>query len=280
MEDFFNQFTRLKVFVNSYNHQLIKVEYIEPFGNSIGVDIFVDRFVLEITFKPSEDENHNEIRSKFFLNVNGYFKQFVLNKEFSQNSFENLKRFRRDFYVQSVTLSNWADAIIEAIKEIENKTERFLQICEQSCPLNKDGSHKYKSWKTLAKVEVSFVENTKLVQGIKKYEIVAGPHIVGGNGSFRYWDKRTYVLKYTVDRLACEKPLKYTKEVDVDKYLRAFKERVDRKNLPYELLNSKLSEKIAVITTDMDKDPEDRDFYPVNYDHDWQRFLDESFKDL
>ena len=95
MEDFFNQFTRLKVFVNSYNHQLIKVEYIEPFGNSIGVDIFVERFVLEITFKPSEDENHNEIRSKLFLNVNGYFKQFVLYKEFSQNSFENLKRFRR-----------------------------------------------------------------------------------------------------------------------------------------------------------------------------------------
>ena len=280
MEDFFNQFTRLKVFVNSYNHQLIKVEYIEPFGNSIGVDIFVERFVLEITFKPSEDENHNEIRSKLFLNVNGYFKQFVLYKEFSQNSFENLKRFRRDFYVQSVTLSNWADAIIVAIKEIENETERFLQICEQSCPLNKDGSNKFKSWKTLAKVEVSFVENTELVQGIKKDEIVAGSHIVGGNGSFRYWDKRTYVLKYTVDRLAYEKPLKYTKEVDVDEYLRAFKERVDRKNLPYELLNSKLSEKIAVITTDMDKDPEDRDFYPVDYDRDWQRFLDESFKDL
>ena len=87
-------------------------------------------------------------------------------------------------------------------------------------------------------------------------------------------------MKYTVDRLAYEKPLKYTKEVDVDEYLRAFKERVDRKNLPYELLNSKLSEKIAVITTDMDKDPEDRDFYPVDYDRDWQRFLDESFKDL
>ena len=280
MEGFSNQYTSLRDFINSYDHQLIKLEYIEPYGNSIGVDIFVERFVLEITFKPSEDVNQNEIRSKFFLNVDGFFKQFVLKKEFSQNSFENLKRFRRDYYIQSATLSNWADTIIDAIKAIENETEKFLHICEQSCPFNKDGTHKYKSWKTVAKVEVSFVENTELVQGIKKDEFVAGSHVVGGNGSFRYWDKRTYVLKCTVDRLACEKPLKFTKEVDVDEYLRALKERVGRKNLPYELLNSKLNEKIAVITTDMDKDPEDRDFYPVDYDHDWLKFLDESFKDL
>ena len=280
MEGFSNQYTRLRDFINSYDHQLIKLEYIEPYGNSIGVDIYVERFVLEITFKPSEDVNQNEIRSKFFLNVNGFFKPFVLKKEFSQNGFENLKRFRRDYYIQSITLSNWADTIIDAIKAIENETEKFLQICEQSCPFNKDGTHKYKSWKTFAKVEVSFVENTELVQGIKKDEFVAGSHVVGGNGSFRYWDKRTYVLKYTVDRLACEKPLKFTKEVDADEYLRALKERVGRKNLPYELLNSKLNEKIAVITTDMDKDPEVRDFYPVDYDHDWLKFLDESFKDL
>lgn len=280
MEGFSNQYTRLRDFINSYDHQLIKLEYIEPYGNSIGVDIFVERFVLEITFKPSEDVNQNEIRSKFFLNVNGFFKPFVLKKEFSQNSFENLKRFRRDYYIQSVTLSNWADTIIDAIKAIENETEKFLQICEQSCPFNKDGTHKYKSWKTFAKVEVSFVENTELVQGIKKDEFVAGSHVVGGNGSFRYWDKRTYVLKYTVDRLACEKPLKFTKEVDADEYLRALKERVGRKNLPYELLNSKLNEKIEVITTEMDEEPEARTFYPVDYDHDWLKFLDESFKDL
>ena len=280
MEGFSNQYTRLRDFINSYDHQLIKLEYIEPYGNSIGVDIFVERFVLEITFKPSEDENQNEVRSKFFLNVDGFFKQFVLKKEFSQNGFENLKKFRRDYYIQSVTLSNWADTIIDAIKAIENETEKFLQICEQSCPFNKDGTHKYKSWKTFAKVEVSFVENTELVQGIKKDEFVAGSHVVGSNGSFRYWDKRTYVLKYTVDRLACEKPLKFTKEVDADEYLRALKERVGRKNLPYELLNSKLNEKIGVITTDMNKDPEDRDFYPVDYNHDWLKFLDESFNDL
>ena len=216
MEGFSDQYTRLRDFINSYDHQLIKLEYIEPYGNSIGVDIYVERFVLEITFKPSEDVKQNEIRSKFFLNVNGFFKPFVLKKEFSQNGFENLKRFRRDYYIQSVTLSNWADTIIDAIKAVENETEKFLQICEQSCPFNKDGTHKYKSWKTFAKVEVSFVENTELVQGIKKDEFVAGSHVVGSNGSFRYWDKRTYVLKYTVDRLACEKPLKFTKEVDVD----------------------------------------------------------------
>lgn len=281
-DEFTGQHAKLKDFVNSYNHQLIKLEYIEPYGNSFGVDVFIDveGFVMEITFKPSEDINRNEIQSTFSLNVNGSSRQFVLKKEFSQNSFENLKRFRRDYYIQSATLSNWADAIIDAIKAIENEPEKFLQICEQSCPFNKDGTHKYKSWKTFAKVEVSFVENTELVQGIKKDEFVAGSHAVGGNGSFRYWDKRTYVLKYTVDRLACEKPLKFTKEVDADEYFRALKERVGRKNLPYELLNSKLNEKIGVITTDMNKDPEDRDFYPVDYNHDWLKFLDESFKDL
>ena len=61
MEGFSNQYTRLRDFINSYDHQLIKLEYIEPYGNSIGVDIYVERFVLEITFQPSEDINRNEI---------------------------------------------------------------------------------------------------------------------------------------------------------------------------------------------------------------------------
>ena len=280
MEGFSNQYTKLRDFINSYDHQLIKLEYIEPYGNSIGVDIFVERFVLEITFKPSEDENQNEVRSKFFLNVNGFFKQFVLKIEFSQNGFENLKKFRRDYYVQSVTLSNWADTIIDAIKAIENETEKFLQICEQSCPFNKDGSHKYRSWKTLAKVEISYEENIELVQGVKKNEIVVGSHVVGSNGSYIRWDKRKYVLSYTVDKLGCEAPYKYTKTKDVDEYLRALLERLGRQKLPYSILNSKLSEKIEVITTEMDEEPEARTFYPVDYNHDWLKFLDESFKDL
>lgn len=272
---------KLKDFINSWNNTgILKLEYIEPYGNSFGVDIYVDRFVLEITYKCANDADKNEIRSKFFISNTPVFKQFVLKKGLNDNDFENLQRFRKDYYVQSVTYSNWADTIIDIINTITNKLEVFLRICENSCPYNPDGSHKFKSWKTTAKVEISYADNTGVVQGIKKGEDFVGSHVVGGNGSFRYWNKGKYVLNYTVEKLACEKPIKYTMTLDVDEYLRDLKDRLGRKNMPYDLLNSKLSKKIEVITHDMNKNPEDRDFYPVEFNQDWLRFLETSFKDL
>ena len=52
------------------------------------------------------------------------------------------------------------------------------------------------------------------------------------------------------------------------------------RNLPYKKVDSVLSEKIEVITHDMDKDPEERSFYPVDYDGNWITFLEEKFREI
>jgi hypothetical protein len=50
--------------------------------------------------------------------------------------------------------------------------------------------------------------------------------------------------------------------------------------MPYDMLNSKLPQRLEVITYNMDLDPDQREFVPVGYDESWQKFLEECFKDL
>ena len=146
--------------------------------------------------------------------------------------------------------------------------------------INDDGTHKFKSWKTKAKVEVSYDANTGVIQGIKNGQIPSGTHIVGGNGSFRFFGKGDYVLKITLDCLAAEKPIKHDCFIDVDNFLRKLKDSKGwGRNLPYKKLNELLYEKVEVITYDMDKDPFERAFYPVEYGESWITFLEDKFYD-
>ena len=50
--------------------------------------------------------------------------------------------------------------------------------------------------------------------------------------------------------------------------------------MPYDRLNSRLPQRLEVITYDMDLDPDQGEFVPVGYDESWQRLLEECFKDL
>lgn len=275
-----NQHVRLENFVKSWKSNYgVELEYIEPFGKSYGVYISVGHFVMEMVYKPTNNDIQ-ELRTKFNLDVKGIYKQFVLKKGLDLCSFKNLSSYRRDYYVMNVSLTNWVDTIIDIINAVDNNTELFLQLCESSCPFHKDGTHKFKSWRTYAKVEVSYIENTGVIQGLKNGETPIGSHVYGGNGSFRYNNPRTYVIKYTVDRMAPEKPCRHEYTYDVDKYIRELRERLGRTQLPYNLLNSKLENKIEVVTKDMDKELEDRVFYPVDYYENWIAFLEDKFQSI
>lgn len=229
-----NQHHRLENFVKSWkSSNAIKLEYIEPFGNSYGVYVIVDKFIMEMVYKPT-DSDKKELRTKFYLDANGSYKQFVLKRGINKESFRNLNVFRKDYYVLNVNVLNWVDTIEDIITTVMHKTELFLQLCEVSCPYHKDGSHKYKSWKTKAQVEIVYNENTSVKQSLKNGEKPFGAHVVGGNGSFRVFDKGNYVLKITLDSLACERPVKYFYFEDIDTFMRQLKETNGwGRNMPY-----------------------------------------------
>lgn len=260
---------------------LVELEYTEPYGNSFGVYVTVDRFVMELTFRPMDEPEKNEVRTKFFLNVDGLYKPFMIRKEAKPSEYSFIDNKRRDYYPTSVRWENWGDVVINAIKVVEKNPQRFLLMCESSCPYNNDGTHKYKSWKTKAKVEVSYDANTGVIQGVKDGEPPSGAHVVGGNGSFRFYEKGDYVLKVTLDCLAGERPIKHECYIDVDAFMRQLKEEKDwGRNLPYKKVNELLNEKVEVITYDMDKEPIERFFYPVEYGGNWITFLEDKFSEI
>ena len=268
---------KLVEFVKSWGKEsIIKLEYIEPYG----LTLFFDDYVMELVYKPVDIIEKNEIRTKFYLNANGMFKQFVLKKNLPDNHYSLLQKLKSDHYTQHATYDNWADLMIKFIKAISEDCVKFVKMCELSCPFNKDGTHRFKEWRTFAKVEISYIENTGVAQGLKKGEILSGSHVYGGNGSYRYINPRTYILKCTVDSMACEKPMRHTYIIDADSYLRGLLERMGRSKMPYDILNSQLNTKIMVIPRDMNKAPEDRLFYPVDYKYNWIEFLNQTFKNI
>ena len=263
------------------NSDFVELEYIEPYGNSYGVYIKVYKYVMEIVFKPIEEPKKNEIRTKFYFDVDGIYKPFMIRKESVPAEYDFIQNKRRDYYPTSVKWDNWGDIVIKVIDMIKNDPQRFLLMCEASCPYNNDGTHKFKSWKTKAKVEVSYDANTGIIQGVKNGETPSGTHVVGGNGSFRFFEKGNYVLKVTLDCLAGEKPVKHDCYIDIDAFMRQLKEEKEwGRNLPYKKVNELLSEKVEVITYDMDKEPFERAFYPVEYDGSWSKYLEYKFEGI
>lgn len=261
--------------------EFVELEYIEPFGNSYGVYVKVGKYVMELVYKPMDDVEKNEVRAKFYLDVDGLYKSFMIRKENKPDEYNFIQNKRRDFYPTSVRWENWGDVVIKAIKAVEENPQRFLLMCEASCPYNNDGTHKFKFWKTKAKVEVSYDANTGIIQGVKNGETPSGTHVVGGNGSFRFYEKGDYVLKVTLDCLAGEKPIKHDCFIDVDTYMRQLKETKEwGRNLPYKKVNELLKEKVEVITYDMEKEPFERTFYPIGFDGNWITYLKDKLKNI
>ena len=259
---------------------LVNLEYIEPYGKSYGVYIKVDNYVMELVFKPMDEPEKNEVRTRFYLDVDGSYKSFMIKKDAIPSKYSHILHRRKDYYPTSVRWDNWGMVIINVIKTVVSNPHDFLQMCQSSCPFYNDGTHKYKFWKNHAKLEITSEDNIYLEQGVKKNDIPRGNHVVGGNGSYVHFERVKYVLKYTVKCVSVEVPISYSHTVDVDGYLRELKERMGWKNLRYELLNSKLPAEVEVVTYDMDKCYYEREFSPIEYNGSWVQLLKEALKDL
>jgi len=139
---------------NNSKSGAVDLEYIEPHGNSYGVYVKVDKYAMEIAFKPMEEPKKNEIRTKLYIDIDGIYKPFMIRKEFVPAEYAIIQNKQRDYYSTPARWDNWGDIAIKAIEIVKNDTQGFLQMCESSCPYNKDGTHKLKSWKTNAKDSV------------------------------------------------------------------------------------------------------------------------------
>lgn len=105
--------------------EFVDLEYIEPYGNSFGVYLKVDKFVMELIFKPMDEHEKNEVRTKFYVNVNGMYKAFMIKKDVIPADFDILQCKLRDHYSTSVRWDNWGDIIINAIEKVKSNPPRI-----------------------------------------------------------------------------------------------------------------------------------------------------------
>ena len=134
------QYTLFHDYVLNYKKSgTIELEYTEPFGNSYGVEVKVGHYVMELYYKPVEKPGKNEVRTKVYLNIDGLYKSFVIKKEMIPKGYINLQLKRRDYYLTSVRRDNWSNVVIKAIKAVEENPQRFLLMCQASCPYDSNG---------------------------------------------------------------------------------------------------------------------------------------------
>ena len=128
--------------LNNAKSGLVELEYTEPFGNSYGVEIKVGNYVMELVYRPMDKPERNEVRTKFYMDVNGLYKAFMIKKEAIPVDYDVLQRKRKDYYPTSVRFANWGELIIRTIKTVISKPQGFVQMCQSSCPYNNDSTHK------------------------------------------------------------------------------------------------------------------------------------------
>lgn len=265
----------------------VSIVYNDAYGKYPSLQVTVNRFLFEMDYHPQEDVSKNEIRTRMYFLYKDKIgcersRSFMIRRDSALSEFRLFAKARANYHFLPVTYSTWANEMIGTVNHIRRDNRSFLNMCEESCPFNEDGSHKFKSWKNYAKVEIVREGDNPLIQGVKGGERPSGFNVVGGNGSFRVFNRGIYGLQYTVERIAGEKPVRgYPTFVCFDDYLRMLRDKLGySRNMPYDLLNAKLPDRVQVITYDMDKEPEDREFVPVEYGGSWLQLLQECFKDL
>lgn len=265
----------------------VTIEYLDSYGKYPCLQVTFNRFQFEMDYEPQDNVAKNEIRTWLYFRYTDKIgcersRSFMIKRGAAPTEYGIFAKARADYHFLPVTYSTWATEMIGVVKSIRRDSRSFLKMCRESCPFNADGTHKFKSWKNYAKVEIVREGDNPLVQGVKGGETPSGAHVVGGNGSFRVFNRGDYGLQYTVERLAGEKPVRGNPTfVSFDEYLRTLRDELGySRNMPYDILNAKLPDRVEVITYDMDKEPNEREFVPVEYDGSWLKFLQECFNGL
>lgn len=287
-QQFLEQLNLLRIYATEHaDEDGVRIVYYDAFNKYPCLRVTVNRFQFEIDYRPHEVVSKNEIRTRLYFLYTDKMgcersRSFMIKRGSAPYEYRIFAKVRADFHFLPVTYSIWANEMIGAVKYIRRDYRSFLKMCKESCPFNEDGSHKFKSWKNYARVEIVRAGDNPLVQGLKGGNTPYGAHVVGGNGSFRVFNRGDHGLQYTVERVAGEKPVRgYPKFVSIDEYLRELRDKLGySRNMPYERLNAKLPKRLEVITYDMDSEPELREFVPVEYDGSWLKFLQEWFKDM
>lgn len=283
---FYSEKESLEAFAEKHQYEEgVEVLYYDSFGKFPCLRVTFGQYIFEMDFRPQNDATRNEIRTCIYYasgeDTLQRTRRFLIKRETVPSDLQVFARTRSNYHFLPVSLSDWAEEMISTVSVVRSNPAAFLRMCRLSCPFNEDGTHKFKSWKNFAKVRIIREENNPLVQGLKGGEVPSGSHVVGGNGSFRVFNKGEYGIEYMVERIAGEEPLRGAPRfVGADEYLRGLMARLGRQRMPYDLLNSKLPQRLEVITYDMNLDPYQREFVPVGYDESWQKFLEECFKDL
>jgi hypothetical protein len=124
--------------LNNAKSGIVELKYTEPNDNSYGVEIKVDNYVMELVYKPVDISKKNEIRTKFYMEVNGLYKAFTIKKDVIPVDYTVLQRKRKDYYPTSVRFDNWGDLIINTIKTVVSNPQEFLQMCQSSCSISEE----------------------------------------------------------------------------------------------------------------------------------------------
>lgn len=260
----------------------ITAEYFHPYGKPYNhcIHINVEHFGVEMTFFDGSLGEKRYINTCLYYLTGDRSRPFVIVKGKCPDMFPSFQRIHKGSHSLEVKPDEWMDRMLGIAESIASHKDEFIRMCQDSCPFKEDGTHKYANWKTTAKLEISSVSENELLQGFKNGGTPSGCKFTGSNGSFVAFSQR-YVLRTTLKCLSGEVPVSdYVRDIDMDEYLRALRDKLGKRQLPYGVLNSKLPQEIEVITTDMEEEPEDRIFKPCSYNGSWKMLLDEAFKEL
>ena len=260
----------------------ITAEYFHPYGKPYNhcIHINVEHFGVEMTFFGGSLGEKRYINTCLYYLTGDRSRPFVIGKGKCLDMFPSFQRIHKGFHSMAVNPDEWIDRMLGIAESIVSHKEEFVRMCQDSCPFNENGTHKYDSWKTTAKLEISSVGKNELLQGFKNGSTPSGCKFTGSNGSFVAFSQR-YVLRITLKCLSGEIPISdYVQDIDMNEYLRVLRDKLGKRQLPYEVLNSKLPQDVEVITTDMEEDPEYRTFKPCSYNCRWEILLNESILPL
>lgn len=284
---FLAQLAKLKSFLQKHSDcGDVELDYYEAWGKYPCLRVIVGPYLFDMEYRPQNPPSREEIHTTLFFQYTDKIgltrtKGFMLRHGVFPEGLNAFAKVRSNYHFLPVSPSTWADEMIRTVEYILETRESFIKLCKISCPFNADGSHKFSSWKNYAQVKITRLEDNPLIQGVKDGATPSGTHVVGGNGSFREFNKGDYCIEYVVERLAGECPRRgQPSYVNMDTYLRELMARLGRQRMPYDMLNARLPERLEVITYDMDLDPDARSFVPVGYDESWQNLLEECFKEL
>ena len=147
MEETYNsQLEHLQQFVQQNSDRAdVELDLFPAYGKYPCLRVKVDRYFFDMDFKPHDNPSRNEIHTYFFFKIIDNaelprMKGFMLRRDAIPEELKVFSKSRSDYHFFPVTISTWADEMINTVKYIQANLEEFLDLCKASCPYNEDGS--------------------------------------------------------------------------------------------------------------------------------------------